>query len=309
MKRIALILAIAVSAYAGGGHRRSVSVPLVPLPGTIQSWSLEVMTSGGIAPAIRTGIVIRSSGMATSLDSNGQAKCSGSLTTAEAAQLATLIVTSHPEAWAGSYVNPSNPSGCCDQIRTALTLTINGNITYKTYWFDDHPPLPSDLSAIYDFAFRPAGLRTRIESGCASATAWTLDVIQEGGFGGNYQRVIIDQSGHLTVQPTAVAFDCHDTLSDADLLKLNNAVQRADAKSWLSSYVRPENPTGCCDQFHIKVVLTRTELGPNNTLKEATYTTEWYSDHLPLPADLEEIRAIVFGGDGIYQRFGPLCRR
>ena len=64
MNRIALILTLAVPLYAGAGHRRSVSPPLTPLPQTITSWTLEVTTSGGLAPALRTGIVIRSSGTA-----------------------------------------------------------------------------------------------------------------------------------------------------------------------------------------------------------------------------------------------------
>jgi len=307
MKRILLILSIASSAYAVG-HRRSVVPPVASLPAVINSWTLDVTTSGGLAPALRTGIVIRSTGTATSLDREGQAKCTGSLTQAELTQLAAFIATSHPESWAGSYVNPSNPNGCCDQIRTAVTLTVNADTTYKTFWFDDHLPLPADLSAIYDFAFKPAGVRTRIETGCGNATAWTLDMTEEGGFGGNVHHIVIDHSGNLTVQPNARAVECHYTLSDAELLALNDAIESADGKVWAASYVRPENPTGCCDQYHTKVRLTRSELASNGTLKQVTYTTEWYSDHLPLPSDLAGIDKDVFGLEGVFQRYAPRCQ-
>jgi hypothetical protein len=307
MNRIALVLTLAVPLYAGAGHRRSVSPPLTPLPQTITSWTLEVTTSGGLAPALRTGIVIRSSGTAASLDHDGHVRCTGSLTQAESTQIATIIAAAHPESWVGSYVNPSNPNGCCDQIRTALTLTVNSDTIYKTVWFDDHLPLPPDLSAIYDFAFKVNGVRTRIETGCSSATAWTLEMTEEGGFGGNYHHIVIDQSGSITVQPNARAVECHSMLSDAEVLKLNDAIQAADGKVWAASYVRPENPTGCCDQYHTKVRLTRTELATDGTLRPVTYTTEWYSDHLPLPADLLEIQGDVFGANGVFQRYGPRC--
>jgi len=308
MKRLSLSLTLilfAASAHAAGVHRRSVPHPVTPLHATIESWTVQVMTSGGAAPALRSGIVIQSTGTAIALSASGQAKCSGSLTAAESTQLGTLVSTAHPEWWAVSYVNPSNPNGCCDQIQTTLTLTVNGEVTYKTFWFDDHPALPSDLSAIYDLAFKSIALR--FNNGCTKATGWTLDVLQEGGFGGNYHRVVADSSGNLTVQPNATAHECHYTLSDSDVAKLNDSVQNADGKLWAASYVRPENPTGCCDQFHSKVQLTRKELAANGTVNEVTYTSEWFSDHPPLPADLDGVYGKIFGVDGLFQRYGPLC--
>src|SRR5882672_10148876 len=73
------LLVLAVSSFAGGPPRRAVARPASPAPKTITSWTVEVRTSGGFAPNIRTGIVVRSSGEVTLLDYRDQPTCRKSI--------------------------------------------------------------------------------------------------------------------------------------------------------------------------------------------------------------------------------------
>jgi hypothetical protein len=301
MKNIAAlfsVLLIAASSYAAP-HRRSVFHPATT------SWTLEVTTSGGITGAFRGGIVIHSSGDVTSIGGFGQPVCMGPLTAPELAQFSALTANAHPEAWAPSYAQPGNPTGCCDLTRTDLTLTVTGAspqpVTYTTYWFSDFGTLPADLAALYDFTFKPTGLRARFDAcGTQNTTlvSWSLEIIEDGGFAGQYHRAAADSNGNLTVQPNPRSKGCDYTIGGNDLLKLADAVRNAGPRLWAASYVRPENPSGCCDQVHTKVRLT---------LNDLTTRTDWYSDHSALPADLTDIHDKLFGSGGLFPRYGPVC--
>jgi len=160
------LLLLAASATAAP-HRRAVAAPPSSLPSAGASWTIEITTSGGIAPNLRTSIILRSSGAATLLNGLGQATCAGRMTVAEVARLGALVAEAQPERWAASYALPSNPNGCCDQIRTAVRLTRATGVS-ETFWFDDHPPLPADLASLHEAAFGQDSPRRRLETSCPS---------------------------------------------------------------------------------------------------------------------------------------------
>lgn len=307
------LLFLTVSSLAAP-RRRTVVMPPPSLPNVAGTWLLEVTTSGGIAPSMRKSIVLRSSGGAYVLNHLGQPICNARMTASELQRIGDLVAATHPEKWAGSYVLPSNPEGCCDQIRTTLKLTradqAGRPIAYETFWFDDHLALPIDLASLHDFAYGAAGPRARFEASCEDGE-WSVEITEEGGFAYRFQRIVADSSGVVVIQPNAKPATCRFGLDEDEVQRLGDLVRRTDAGAWSASYARAENPSGCCDMIHTAVRLTRTELGPNNAPQQATYTTHWYSDHPVLPADLAEVHARFFGNTldptALFQRFGPRC--
>ncbi|PYQ31733.1 MAG: hypothetical protein DMF56_01090 [Acidobacteria bacterium] len=308
---LALVL-VTVSSHAVT-KRRAVAQPSAPK--RLTSWRIEVTTSGGFAPAVRTSIALQSTGNATLLDFLGRPLCASSVTDSELASLATGVAQARPESWAPSYVSASNPTGCCDQIRTSVKLTRafsdHTTATNQSYWFDVHPELPADLNALYDTAFGAASTRSRIEPACLSDAAlktWSLDITEDGGAGYRYHRVSLDSSGNVFVQPNLRSGACRYAIAESEGRELSDAVLTANAAAWSSSYVRPENPNGCCDQIHTVVRMSRNERGPDGAAIPVTYTTEWYSDHPLLPADLEHLHERLLGNDSsLFARFGAQC--
>ncbi len=302
---LALTLTLTLNAAP---RRRSAAHPTVPKQ--LTSWTVEVLTGGGIAPSIRTSITLRSSGAAALLDYRGDTLCSGSATTDELAQLAARVAEAKPEQWAASYARAENPNGCCDQIGTRVKLTrvFGGEtITNETFWYDDHPPLPSDLTALHAAAFGEGSPRARLEPACRNEQAlktWLVEITSEGGAAYRYHRVALDSNRNVYIQPNNRTNSCRYTIDESEAQQLSELVRRANAAGWAASYARADNPNGCCDQILTKVRLIRGEAGSNG-VADVTYTTQWYSDHPPLPADLEELHARLVSN--LFARFGAQC--
>lgn len=299
-KAAALVLLVALSA-SGAPPRRAVGRPSAPkpLPKAFASWVIDLNTSGGFAPAIRTSVTVRSTGRATLFDDRGNQTCEAPLESDELAQLNELVARSNPDAWAPSYVLPSNPTGCCDQIHTLVRLTgttTNGEpFARETTWFDDHGPLPGDLAALHE---RVDGIRGRLERECAKKPLadWSIDVSEEGGVAYRFHRVTVDSSSDVAVQPNPRSSSCHYAIDGSETQQLAELVKNANPAAWAASYARADNPAGCCDQIHTTVRLTR---------GNAIYVTQWFSDHPELPADLVAIHAKAFAA--LFARFGPQC--
>jgi hypothetical protein len=265
-------------------------------------------------------VVLDSAGQVTLLDYLGHPLCSGTIGREELDLLTALVAQAKPSGWSASYVLPGNPTGCCDQIRTdvRLTGTLEGKpASYQSYWFDDHPPLPSDLSTLSARLYAPdsTSVRSRYEAQCQSqpthTATWSLTMTQEGGFAYRYQRITVDSTGKVSVVPNPRTAACTYTLSAAETQQLAALVIGAHASSWAASYVRPENPNGCCDQIHTAVQLIRTENDMDGGTRQAAYSTDWYSDHNPLPSDLSALfdRLFTNGLDpaALFPRFAPQC--
>lgn len=298
---LALLALLFVVTADAAPRRRAVAHPLT------REWVLEVTTAGGFAPSMRTSITLRSSGAATLFDFRGETLCSGAATAGELAQLAAKVEEAKPEQWAGSYLDPANPNGCCDQIKTTLKLT-RGDATYETSWFDDHPPLPADLVALHAAAYGERSPRARLEPACRNTQAlqrWSIEITEDGGAAYRYHRVNLGSDKTLYVQPNVRDGACRYTIDAGEAQQLGELVQRADAAAWSASYARADNPNGCCDQIRTKVRVTRAEPGPDGAAVDVTYTTQWFSDHPPLPRDLEELYARLRGD--LFDRFAAQC--
>jgi hypothetical protein len=310
-------LCLALSSFAAP-PRRAVARPSARLT----SWNVTISDSGGLAPASRTGVTVDSSGAVTLLDSIGHPICSGTLAREEIDQLTALIAQASPSVWIAFYALPGNPDGCCDQIRTDIRLarTVEGQParSYQTYWFEDHIALPADLNALYARIYGPdsTSLRGRYESQCLSqpqpaVTGWTFTMTEEGGFAYRYQRVTVDSKGSVSVVPNPRTAACSFTLSAAETQQLDALITGARPASWATSYVRPENPNGCCDQIHTTVQLIRKEADATGSSRQTVYTTDWYSDHNPLPSDLNALFDRLFTNGlepaALFPRFAPQC--
>jgi len=110
--------------------------------------------------------------------------------------------------------------------------------------------------------------------------AWRVEIATSGGFAEQGQgSLTADADGKL------ILAHCATTLTADDLKTLGQLVAKAKAEQWRTSYVRPENPTGCCDM--IKTTLTLTRGGKK-------WSSTWYSDHDKLPADLDTLMAALW---------------
>lgn len=313
MKKLLLLAALAVIAIPviGQGHRRSVAPPAVVLDRNIVSWTLDIRTSGGFAPSLRSGVIIRNTGDVTRLNYLGQSVCTGTTTSDELDRLNAALDSAHPETWASTYARPSNPTGCCDQIRTTVKLTRTSqagqSLTYETYWFDDHDPLPADLETLAQLGL---GLSAAQCTASTLSGDWSVSIIEEGGFAYRFQRLDASSKGTVSVQPNYRSAACKHQLPESETQQLSDLVLRADAAAWASSYVDPANPTGCCDQIHTTITLERTEKTNGQSVKK-TYSTQWFSSHQPLPLDLADIYTRFFGTGNdpaaLFQRFASQC--
>lgn len=134
---------------------------------------------------------------------------------------------------------------------------------------------------------------------------WTVTIETSGGFAGRGAGGITVSStgdasvtapgrtggaGRATDPATAPgqkpdADGCRYTVPPDLLKRLAEAVTKARPSTWATSYVRPENPRGCCDQFRYDLTV---EVGKPGVTSPAR--TFWYDDSAALrPADLREV--------------------
>ncbi len=144
---IALVLAAAIPLFAADE------------PG----WRIEVTTSGGFTGRGTGGITVSSDG-ALAIRSD----CTLHLVESDLHDVRALVEKAKPQEWKPSYVKPTNPNGCCDMVKTTLTMT-RGGARWTSTWFDDHLPMPPDLEAIVSALFDPGSksLRSRYKPQCS----------------------------------------------------------------------------------------------------------------------------------------------
>lgn len=129
---------------------------------------------------------------------------------------------------------------------------------------------------------------------------WTATIETSGGFAGmGAGGIAVTSTGNATVtEPArpgrtdrpAAAGGCRYTVPPAILKRLAEAVTKARPSTWAKSYVRPENPSGCCDQFRYTLAL---EVGKPGSAP-STVRTFWYDDSTELlPADLRAVLEVV----------------
>ena len=106
------------------------------------AWRVEITTSGGFAGQGEGSLNVA----ADSKLSLGT-YCATMLAGDDLKAIAALVAKAKPERWKASYVRPQNPSGCCDMIKTTLTLTRGGK-KWTSTWYSDHDALPADLDAL-----------------------------------------------------------------------------------------------------------------------------------------------------------------
>lgn len=134
----------------------------------------------------------------------------------------------------------------------------------------------------------------------AAQPVWTIAIETSGGFTGmGAGGVTVTSTGNATVSEPArpgrtdrpaAAGGCRYTVPPDILKRLAAAVAKARPSTWAKSYVRPENPNGCCDQFRYTLTL---EVGKPES-PTSTARTFWYDDSAALrPADLREVYETV----------------
>ena len=110
----------------------------------------------------------------------------------------------------------------------------------------------------------------------ADEPAWRIEITTTGGFTGHGSGSLnVAADGTLIIKP-----GCRLGLTAEDLKTLNELVEKAKPREWKSSYVTPTNPSGCCDMIGTTLTITR---------HGSKWTSTWFDDHLPLPADLDTI--------------------
>ena len=120
------------------------------------AWRIEITTTGGFTGRGAGGLVITADGNLTP-----RPDCGARLTADDLKAIGELVRKAKPREWKPSYVTPMNPHGCCDMIKTTLTLTRGGS-RWTSTWFDDHLPLPADLAAVVTALWAPTpSIRSR----------------------------------------------------------------------------------------------------------------------------------------------------
>jgi hypothetical protein len=126
---------------------------------------------------------------------------------------------------------------------------------------------------------------------------WRIEITTSGGFAGHGAGgAVVTAGGALQMQR-----DCELRLSADDVKSLAELVTKAKPQDWKPSYANPANPNGCCDMIQTTLTLTRSG---------KKWTSSWYNDHLPLPADLEAILAAVWSSEtkSVAERYRPQCK-
>jgi hypothetical protein len=125
------------------------------------AWRIEISTSGGVTGRGVGGMSVSADGALAP-----RSGCALRLTESDLRAISELVDKAKPEEWKPSYVTPANPHGCCDQVKTTLTLT-RGEKRWTSTWYNDHLPMPADLEAIADALFsNPKSVRSRYKAQC-----------------------------------------------------------------------------------------------------------------------------------------------
>ncbi|GEM_PF-4620537 len=275
MKRaIALFLVAAMP--AAGAVRRAVTQPSPPKR---MNWAITLTFSDLTA-------AISSSGSVTV--KRGGLTCAASLAEAQRVELEQLVKRAEPARW------PATREGA------VLKLTRDAE-SFEASVIDS--ALPSDLSALYAGA---ASVRDANFNVCTTGAAngWAIEAYEEGGFIYRYHRVTADASGNVTVQPSSRGTVCTHLLDPVETAQFAELALAAQPLAWLPTYVRKENPSGCCDQIHTGLRLIRF-----SGVTSAMFATDWFSDHDPLPPDLTALYERLFGplGTSLFERYGAAC--
>jgi len=88
----------------------------------MQSWRVEVQTSGGLSGRGVGGVAISADGRIEA--STETQKCSAELAAPELQSIVAVVRRSKPSAWRQSYQRGDNPYGGADQFQYTLRLTI-----------------------------------------------------------------------------------------------------------------------------------------------------------------------------------------
>jgi len=167
MKRVMLILAIAITASAQpGGRQRSITHPAQLAP----DWKIEITTSGGITGGGTGGLIVSANGALTITFGSSPAarRCTFQLTPSELQTLAARVENLRPRSWMECYSLANVGTHCCDLIRTNLTLSArNGGDLYITSWLTGSE-LPQDLRDLIETLKGPAGVDSRYRQLCAT---------------------------------------------------------------------------------------------------------------------------------------------
>jgi hypothetical protein len=125
------------------------------------AWRIDITTSGGFTGHGAGGLTVAADGKIRL-----QMGCELRLAPDDLKAVAALVGKAKPQDWKRSYARAENPSGCCDMIRTTVTMTRGGS-QWTTTWFSDRGPLPADLDALVNAVWSsPAGIHTRYKAQC-----------------------------------------------------------------------------------------------------------------------------------------------
>ena len=127
------------------------------------AWRVEITTSGGFAGQGAGNMAVAADG-----NLNLRNGCALTLTAGDLKAIRDLVAKAKAAQWKPSYVRPQNPNGCCDMIKTTVTLTRAGR-KWTSTWFSDHDALPADLDALMSalwWAPQTPAIRERYESRC-----------------------------------------------------------------------------------------------------------------------------------------------
>jgi hypothetical protein len=130
-----------------------VTVPAVA-SGPGGYWVAQVVRSGGIRGEV-VKVTINSERDVIVAKSTETAPCSAELSEKDIKKIEAALERSHPDTWRESYALDANPTGCCDQFRSSLSVGFEATdgrlVQHHTYWFTDSPgQVPHDLSALYE---------------------------------------------------------------------------------------------------------------------------------------------------------------
>lgn len=158
-----LSLQTTTNARTRAGVRERQGKQSLPLPAGEGAWAFRLTTSGGFAGVGTGNIQINSEGEviatppAIGVTPQRASSCKSQLAGDELERLSRWVAAANPSLWSAKYVEPSNLDGCCDQIKTNVTLTRRepggSERTYTTFWYTRSSNLlPADLAALHKSA-------------------------------------------------------------------------------------------------------------------------------------------------------------
>src|ERR1051326_8347810 len=113
------------------------------------------------------------------------------------------------------------------------------------------PAPPVTGSGVLDYQqSRPAELSSQSSNRQPSPITgkWRLEVHTQGGIRGlGIGDIFINAQGEILT--TGASGECKGKLSEEGFKQIEQMVTSAKPTLWKTSYVHPDNPTGCCDQI------------------------------------------------------------